>query len=129
MQTRGVRGQKIPKNANVICERPITGFWNRWLVSGPEWYEIVPGWSGKSLGLMYNHFEIIPRTVNWSGTFFAVCYSNLSLVHFPKSRPNQSLNKIEPLINLVLFRRWLFFYWARRFLIIFESLFLHWVCF
>ena len=23
MQTRGVRGQKIPKNANVICERPL----------------------------------------------------------------------------------------------------------
>ena len=26
MQTRGVRGQKIPKNANVICERPLTSF-------------------------------------------------------------------------------------------------------
>ena len=24
MQTRGVRGQKIPKNANVICERPLS---------------------------------------------------------------------------------------------------------
>ena len=24
MQTKGVRGQKIPKNANVICERPLT---------------------------------------------------------------------------------------------------------
>ena len=23
MQTRGVRGQKIPKKANVICERPL----------------------------------------------------------------------------------------------------------
>ena len=23
MQTKGVRGQKIPKNANVICERPL----------------------------------------------------------------------------------------------------------
>ena len=26
MQTRGVPGQKIPKNANVICERPLTLF-------------------------------------------------------------------------------------------------------
>ena len=25
MQTRGVRGQKIPKNANIICERPRMG--------------------------------------------------------------------------------------------------------
>ena len=24
MQTRGIRGQKIPKNANVICERPLS---------------------------------------------------------------------------------------------------------
>ena len=25
MKTRGVRDQKIPKNANVICERPLMG--------------------------------------------------------------------------------------------------------
>ena len=24
MQTKGVRGQKMPRNANVICERPLT---------------------------------------------------------------------------------------------------------
>ena len=28
MQTKGVRGQKIPKNANVICERPLTWYIN-----------------------------------------------------------------------------------------------------
>jgi len=27
VQTRGVRGQKIPKNANVICERPLIENW------------------------------------------------------------------------------------------------------
>ena len=30
MQTRGVRGQKIPKNANVICERPLACMTKRW---------------------------------------------------------------------------------------------------
>ena len=28
MQTKGVRGQKMPRNANVICERPLTCFFS-----------------------------------------------------------------------------------------------------
>ena len=34
MQTRGVRGQKIPKNANVICERPLIDARDMYTVSG-----------------------------------------------------------------------------------------------
>ena len=43
-----------------------------------DWYKIDPGWSGESLGLIYNQIGIIqvlqmspiPQISNWSGTFF-----------------------------------------------------------
>ena len=46
MQTRGVRGQKIPKNVNVICERPLKVPLkiNPW----PILYHL--GWIKKTLG-------------------------------------------------------------------------------
>ena len=52
-----------------------------------EWYQIDPGWSGESLGLICNQFAIIQvlqrspiwQTSNCSGTFFAVSYSKLAL--------------------------------------------------
>ena len=57
-----------------------------------EWYKIDSGWSGKSLGLIYNQFGIIQvlqrspisQTSNWSGIFFAVSYSKPALSIFFK---------------------------------------------